>query len=202
MRRSRTRVGSSLNPEWHHGYPQPKEDDDGYVEATYDVAEHCERCRVGKRQKAPFQMKREPGWGRKGILQMNWILDEYFTTPEVWARVFEPYGVACRPVLNTKKVELSTVVQLVVTAEVDIVTDGLATEYTTCRECGRRKYLAVTRGRFPPLVEPPSTGAVKTAQYFGSGGSAWKAILVSQDIARALKGAKVRGASFRPVEGT
>src|SRR5437867_7763020 len=42
---------------WHHGYPQPDEDVFGYREATYDLAEWCEQCGMGMKQKAPFQMR-------------------------------------------------------------------------------------------------------------------------------------------------
>src|SRR6266513_987519 len=90
-----------LMPDWHHGYPQPDEDVFGYREATYDLTGYCPQCGTGLRQKAPFQMKSEPKWGRNSILQLNWIFDEYFVTPEVWAKVFDPHAVSSRPVLDT-----------------------------------------------------------------------------------------------------
>ena len=82
----------ALESEWHCGYPQPDKLDLGYRAATYDLAHYCERCGTGLRQRAPFRMNGEPAWGRKGILQLNWVFDEYFVTPEVWARAFEPFG--------------------------------------------------------------------------------------------------------------
>ncbi|HSP78312.1 MAG TPA: hypothetical protein VLQ93_07270 [Myxococcaceae bacterium] len=126
-----------LEPDWHHGYPQPGEDHFGYWEATYDVADFCERCGIGLKQKAPFQMKAEPRWGRRGILQLNWVFDEFFVTPEVWSAIFRPHGIGCRPVLNTKGAELKTVVQLVV--QEGVKTEGLEAE--RCTHCGRLKFL-------------------------------------------------------------
>lgn len=187
-----------LVPDWHHGYPQPEEDF-GFLRATYDLSEWCDACGIGLKQKAPFQMKGEPKWGRRAILQLNWVFDEYFVTPEVWSSVFKPHGIAFRPVMNTKLAELKTVVQLVVEEEVGIVTDGLASE--RCGKCGRVKYLPVTRGPFPALAEEPSRAIARTREYFGSGGQADKRVIISQDIGRALVAQKVRGASVQPVQG-
>lgn len=182
---------------WHHGYPQPDDDGFGYYEATYDLSTWCEPCGRGMKQKAPFQMKGEPKWGRRGIMQLIWVYGELFVKPEVWAAVFGPRGVASRAVMNTKGAVLKTVVQLVVEEEVGVVTEGLAHE--RCGNCGRVKYLPVTRGAFTALAATPTQMIARTNEYFGSGGQADKPVLVSQDIRRALVSANVRGASFTPV---
>jgi hypothetical protein len=182
---------------WHHGYPQPHDDELGYLQATYDLTDWCESCGIGMKQKAPFQMKREPKWGRNAIMQLTWVYDELFVTPDTWIHVFKPAGVGCRPVLNTKGVELKTVVQLVVETRVGIVTNGLAFE--RCERCGRTKYLPVTRGPFPALRDVPTASLVRTSEYFGSGGQADQRVLMSQDVARALNAAGVRGAVLKPV---
>jgi hypothetical protein len=188
----------ALKPTWHHGYPQPNADVFGYREVTYDLTEYCDLCGIGKKQKAPFQMKAEPRWGRSGILQLNWIVDEYFALPRVWSTVFKPYGIECRPVTNKRGIPLKTVVQLVSTEEVDIVTDELSR--SKCVKCGRIKYLPVSRGPFPSLINMPSVHIVKTRQNFGSGASAYREVLVSKDIARLLLANKVRGVSLLPVQ--
>lgn len=186
-----------LMPDWHQGFPQPNQDVFGYLEATYDLSEYCRRCGVGLKQKAPFQLEAEPKWGRNSILQLNWIFDEFFVTPEVWKRVFEPHGVGCRPVVSTIGTELKTVVQLAPTQEADVVTEGLAFE--TCAVCKAIKYVPVTRGPFPPLAGRPEGNMIKTRQFFGSGAAASKRVLISRSLARALAASNVRGASTRPV---
>jgi len=186
-----------LEPDWHHGYPQPNELEFGYLEATYDLTEYCRQCGAGLRQKAPFQMRGEPRWGRRSILQLNWVFDEFFVTPEVWQAVFEPRGIASRTVTNRRGIELRTVVQLVVAEEVGLQTDGLAQE--TCGACGRIKYLPVTRGPLPPLTSEPTGHMGKTRELFGSGASAFREVLVSQALRRDLRSGGVRGASFTPV---
>ena len=182
---------------WHHGYPQPRDDEFGYRVATYDLTDWCEPCGIGMKQRASFQMKREPKWGRRGIYQLIWVYDELFVKPEVWAGVFEPRGIHCRSVTNTRGAELSTVVQLVIDEEVAIATEGLAFE--TCQTCGRSKLSPAIRGFFPAPLSEPRGAMARTREYFGSGGQADKRVLISQDLARALAAASVRGASFTPV---
>ncbi len=186
-----------LVPDWHYGFPQPNEDEFGYREATFDLSEYCNRCGLGMKQKAPFQMKGEPRWGKRSIFQLNWVFDEYFVTPEVWTSVFKPHKIESRAVTNTKGAELQTVVQLVTHEEVGISTNRLVTE--ECPSCGRIKYLPVAAGYFPTLTSEPSTALAKTKEYFGSGASAHKGVLVSREIARALAAENVLGASLRPV---
>jgi hypothetical protein len=184
--------------DWHYGYPQPDEENFGFREATYDLTETCENCDMPLKQKAPFQVKHEPKWGRRSIFQLNWVFDEYFVKPEIWTGIFKPFGVGCRPVINKKGQELKTVVQLVSTSpEVDFETSGL--KFEQCKVCGRKKVLPNYRGPFPRLLQEPSGHLVRTRQYFGSGGQAFKGVLVSQNLARKSLVEKVRGVSFKPV---
>jgi hypothetical protein len=187
----------ALKPDWHHGYPQPDEGHFGYRKATYSVSDFCQPCGIGLKQDAPFQMKSEPRWGRRGILQLNWIFDEFFVTPEIGSAVFRPHGIGSRPVLDKKGSVLKTVVQLVVEEEVGLEVEGLASE--RCASCGRIKFLPVVRGPIPPLVNEPSSRMAKTREYFGSGGAADRKVLVSQEVARTMMAAKLRGAFLHPV---
>lgn len=183
--------------DWHHGYPQPDQLDWGYLEATFDLTDYCERCGTGLKQNAPFQMKGEPSWGKRSILQMNWVFDEYFVTPEVWRSVFKPHGIDSRPVINRRGAELKTALQLVVSEEVGIEAEGFPG--AVCPSCGRMKYLPVVRGLLPALKSDPSAEMVKTREYFGDGGQASKAVIVSQALRQSFVEEKVRGASFAPI---
>jgi hypothetical protein len=141
-------------------------------------------------------MKGEPQWGQNRILQLNWVFDEYFTTPESWTTVFKEFRVAYQPVLNTKGTPLETVVQLDIQTDVGIVAGGLPG--VKCATCGRTKYLPVVRGPFPELAERPSDAIVKTKEYFGSGKQADRRVLVSRDLADRIT-AHCPGVSLRPV---
>jgi hypothetical protein len=182
---------------WHHGYPQPGEGEFGYRRATYDLVDWCQSCGSGMRQNAPFQLKDEPRWGNKGLLQVNWVFDEFFVKPEVWETVFRPHGVARRPVIDTRGNELVTVVQLVVEEAVPVAASGLPGN--RCPRCGQMIYLPVARGAFPALMEEPRDAIARTREYFGSGASASRPVLVNSSIAQALVQAKVRGVALRPV---
>lgn len=181
---------------WNNGYPQPQ-DLDEYVKVTYDLTNWCRGCRYGIVQNAPFRIKGEPKWNRRGIMTLFWVREEFFVPPAVWETVFKPFGIGCRPVCNRKGVELRTVVQLVIDAEVDVVTEGLTQIH--CTECGRDKYQWVTRGMFPPLVKEPVAAMAKTRQLFGDGWGV-RGVLISQELARALTAHNVRGAEFIPVD--
>jgi hypothetical protein len=149
-------------------------------------------------QKAPFQMRREPTLRRNSVLQLNWVFDEFFVNPDVWKSLFKPLGVGCRPVQDMKGNELKTVVQLVASEdEVEAILDGYPGE--VCPNCGRMKYFYIERGPFPKLRTLPRGHLVKTKEYFGSGGRAYKAVIVSQSLVRALVAQRIRGVSFKPV---
>ena len=184
-----------MMPAWHHGYPQPNEDQFGYRPYTYDLGDWCDRCGIGLRQKAPFRMKGEPKWGKNGILQLNWIHEEFFVTPAVWSSVFEPFGIGGRPVTDSDGRDLTSVLQLVIEDEALVDPAGLS--FDECSKCRRLKYLPSTRGPFPPLAEEPQRPIARTRQYFGSGAQAARPVVVSRALAQEIV-AGVRGVSLRP----
>ena len=178
---------------WHHGYPQP-DDDAGYLELTYDLSRWCRRCGIGKEQKAPFRMRSEPKWGVHGMLQLIWVYDELFARPDVCSTVFEPFDVESARVLDARGEELQTVRQIVLRDEVDVEVDVAH----NCEECGRGKYPPVARGFFSPVRARPRSSIARSAQYFGSGSQADRALLVSQAVVTALRDRKVRGFHLQP----
>lgn len=186
---------------WHHGYPMP-DDDFGYLKATYDLTDYCTECGIGKHQIAPFRMKGEPKWGKRHILQLNWVFDEFFVLPEVWERVFQPFGVGCRPVIHHRSgQELQTVVQIDIAATAAStlqIAENQPSE--VCTSCDRRKYLPISKGPFPSLVEEPTEPMLKTQEYFGSGASAWRAVIVSSALFQVVKEHKVKGVDFIPCD--
>ena len=188
----------ALEPAWHHGYPQPHEDAFGYLNATYDQTGYCRRCGCGLTQKAPFQMRGEPRWGRNTVLQLNWVFDEYFVRSEFFAVTLEPLGIVGRPVIDGREQVLRTAVQLVVSEEVGLCTESL--RGIPCPACRRTKYLPTARGYFPGLTSEPVGDIVRTKEWFGDGARAYHDVLVSNRVASALTSHGVRGITLRPVE--
>ena len=187
----------SLRSDWYHGYPEPDIEHDGYKRVTYDPEKWCVGCNCGKVQKAQFQMKNEPKWGKKGLLMMNWVFDEIFVKPEVYESVFLPLGVRCRPVLDNQLQELKTVVQLAIDETVELNLEGLP--FSTCERCQRRKYEPVVRGMEPAMHSIPNSSVVRTGHYSGFGGNAFRSILVSKAVLSKLNEAKVRGFRVAPL---
>lgn len=183
-------------PAWHYSYPQP-EDNFGYKEKTYDLSDFCHFCGIGSRQQiAPFSLKRPPGWGTKSILQLNWVFDEYFVKPDVWHKVFKPFGIECMPVLLYKTgQEMDNIVQLVISSFADVRLEGH--EYTICQHCGQRKYLPITRG-FQPKPDVTDAAIFKSKTFFGSGASAHRMVFINSRLYKAIAAEKIKGVTFKP----
>jgi len=183
-----------MGPSWHHGYPQP-EDDFGYKQMTFDLTDCCKPCGIGKKQTAPFRMKKAPNWGRRSILQMNWIFDEYFVKPDVWKAIFQPLGINCRPVLlHRTGQELDSVVQLDIPQLVTLLMDSEDHAFERCMFCDRKKYKHVTD--FFPSPAPVDFPLFKSVQYFGSGASAHRAVVLSNALYCRIRAAALKGAEF------
>lgn len=188
---------------WTSGYPEPSDLKPvpglrclPFELETYDVAERCVTCGIGSRQKAPFRMKKEPAWGRRSILKLNWVPDEVFVRRDRWEAVFHPAGMECRPVLHHRSgAVLETVVQLEFDKTVGLNMEGVAPR--VCPACGRPKYAPNQRGPFPEVVSRGSEIA-KTREYFGHDGNAYNGIVVAGALFERIRSADLRGAAFRP----
>ena len=180
---------------WENGYALPFEDMK-FFEVTFDRTHACLLCGYGKIQNAPFRIKMEPKWGRKGIMSLHFAYDEIFVPPAVWETIFKPFGISCRPVANRHGKLLQTVVQLVIEEEIDLVDLPIRER---CRECGHPKYEYPKRGPHPPLAQEPSGAIAKTRQAFQDGWDT-RSIIVSQDLRQAMIAHKLRGAEFTPLE--
>jgi hypothetical protein len=182
-----------MMPSWLHGYPQP-ESVHGYMDQTYDLSSACKICHVGAKQKAPFRMKKSPVWGRRSILQMNWVDDEIFVKPDVYSAVFRPFGIGSWPVLLHKTgVELDTVVQLSIETIADVRVDGTLLEHV-CSRCGRQSSQRSCRG-FPPGPVHAEAPIFKSSQCFHGSD---RSVFVSNCLYQEIVGAKLKGAGFHP----
>lgn len=182
-----------ISATWHNGYPQPEEDF-GFINAVYDLADYCDRCGAGARQTAPFRILKPPNWGRRSFFGLNWIFDELFTKPEVWRRYFEPFGIGCREVLLHKTREvINSVVQIEITDVVDLnITDP---RYQICEKCERPKYHPNVIG-FRPKPQQTKAAAFRSSQYYGSGREARRLVLFAREIFEGLYRDDLKGIDF------
>lgn len=188
-----------LQPSWHFSYPQPKE---GYKRATYDDADYCSTCGIGLKQRDAFRMLGEPKWGTRSILQLNWIMDEYFVHPEIWNKVFRPLGIDSRPVVHHRTGrQLETIVQLSVTKRATSLVSAEQFKVSQCSVCKRKKLSGVCLGRFPHVEIPSGQHMAKTIDYFGGEGgpAAWNEIIISSELYKAIFDHKLRGVEFTVV---
>ncbi len=188
---------------WHHGYPQPR-DDDGYLDQSFDLTNHCTSCGVGKVQSAPIRLASEPKWGKRQILQLNWLYDEFFVLPETWQKVFKPFGIEYERVIHHRTGKtLNSVVQLKIdtmaSSELHMPNNA---EVEHCEKCRHHKYSPISRGKFPPLTKGVDSPIVKSQEYFGSGASAWRATIVSSEVFNAIKNETLKGVDFIPAAET
>jgi hypothetical protein len=181
---------------WIQGYPEPKSDEDGFVDVTFDVSERCGSCGRGSMQCAPFRIRGEPKWGRRGAMSLNWIHEEIFFKAEVFSKHLQPLGLGYWPVQNARGKELKTVVQLRVDEHKPLDLEGLP--QTICPDCGRVAFTVPARDPFPAPSTPPSGQAFKITQFIGKTPGGERRIIVSHRVARALVEADVRGVGFRP----
>ena len=209
----------------HHGYPQP-EQDFGYIERTYDVAEYCPLCGIGRIQKAPFRLRAEPKAPRSQFVQLNWVFDEFFVRSEARQGLVSASisGIAfLSPVLHKSDRPSAKIVQMQVTTVLPSALDTNGLAQVTCKPeneewclgvplrdtvlgnagfCGRVKYDFEHRGplRFDRTAFEGAPDVVKSHEWFGRGKAASRLVLVSQRFRQVVCGAKWRGLSFEPIE--
>lgn len=69
----------SVRSTWRSGYPFPKENKE-YIFSTYNTETYCCKCGAGLIQKANFSVEKEPRWGSRNFLMLNWVHDELFVS--------------------------------------------------------------------------------------------------------------------------
>lgn len=186
----------AVRSEWIHGYPEPNSDRRGYLSTTYDNQHHCRSCGAGLQQRTEFRMAREPAWGRRDVVQLNWIPDEIFVRRSVWEAVFRPLGLPHRDVFGKLGARLADVAQLYVTSEVELDVSRVPSH--TCAECGRVRYEMPNRGWFPAVMGTSESGVAKSGIHFGSGGLSFAAVLFRRDVVLDILSRKLKGFSFIP----
>jgi hypothetical protein len=196
------------NAEWfmlstgQFGYPQPE---NSYFELTYAKEDVCLHCQIGKQQVNPFRFKEPPRAKNSQFLGLNWIFDEIFVCEKVTG-VFEERGIKgarySSPVLHKTQMALEVIQQLHVDTVLlpGLLTDNLSVEICL-KNCGQKKYNYPMRGAmtFKKELFIDQPDFVRTYEWFGSGGSASRPILVSQKVRQIIIKAKMRGAFFRPI---
>lgn len=205
------------------GYPQPEDD---YFELTYAKDNVCLQCEIGKRQINPFRFRSEPKAKHSQFLGLNWVFDELFVREKA-IELFERENITgirySSPVLNKTGEPMDTIKQLHVDT---ILSPGLLTDnldFEICEKpthkgqikfikkhnpdflnkefCRQKKYNYPKRGAITLKKElfNNQPDFVKTYEWFGSGGTASRPILISKKVRTLIIKEKLRGAIFKPI---
>lgn len=202
----------SVRANWNHGYPQP-EDGFGrtvvYEEAPETV--HCTgrawmpfgsigSCGINEATRvAPWRLRGEPKWGRRGAMSPFWVHDTFFVKPEVWEEVFRPFGIDCGPVLHKNgKDVLKTVVELRPQERVAMEAPVGLPIYT-CPYCHRSKYHR-PKAQLPAITNPTGSHYVEGDLWLGGeGAGAVRPQVFSRELRLAVEAASVRGLTWEPI---
>ena len=182
---------------WHYGYPQPE---DYYLEACYDLLNYCSECGIGKQQINPLRFSKEPKWGRRHFLQLNWILDEYFVPPQVYNSWFKNLNIGFKNVINHKSnIILENTYQLdIPTVECDLLVDSFVLD--VCKKCFRKKYRPIFVGKYPALKQKTQLPIFKSKEFFGSGARAYNLIYINNYLYKKMIDKKIEGLNFIPTD--
>jgi hypothetical protein len=206
-----------------HQYPQP-EDDFGYLQTTYNLDSYCPTCGIGKIQNAPFHLKQIPKQKNSQFWGLHWVFDVVFVRPETKDLLIREgiTGISfLNPHLHKKNLPINEVSQIVIQSSLP---PGLLTynlKEVTCKYmneedielsekwrnskdatfCGRHKFNFPMRGSLTFRKESFDSAAdiVQSSEWFGSGASAMRPIIVSKRFKKLVEDNKIRGLKFTPV---
>ncbi len=205
----------------HHGFPQPEDD---YFELTYDSAS-CRRCGITGAQVNPFRLRSEPKAKHSQFLQLNWVFDELFvrrdaqsgiesagiTGPKFVPAVINKNGEPSREVSQMKvdyilpsslDVSCLQTVTCMPDNEEPPTPPGLRSVWSdSLPYCHRVKYHLRTRNQFEfeRTAFEGTPDFVKSHEWFGSGGQAFRLLIVSRAFRQLVVANKWRGLYFEPI---
>ena len=193
----------SVRSTWRNGYPQPQ-DDMGYRFSTYDSTNYCEKCRFGLIQKENFMLKKEPNWGTRDFLMINWIQDELFISKnaEKFFRTGDLTGFDIYDVFTKSRSIMEGIKQLYVRNYLDF---GLMPETIKekfhCSKCNHTIYIAKPVIYYDRKVfKSINLDIIKTQEKFGQL-TCSSIIFVTHKFFKAIIEAKLdRGLVFEPVQ--
>jgi len=186
----------AIHPSWHFEYPQPKENF-VYEAITYNPENVCKNCGIKLKPINSFEIKKNPKWGKRNIVQLNWIFDEYFVSCNLKNQLEKNSDIKFKSVNNYKtKIILDDIFQINIYEYIDLNMPA-GTDFEQCKICKQIKYLPHTRGFFP---SPKSSNFTIThsVQSFGSACNSYHAVLINKDIYNLFNRIGVNGISYTP----
>lgn len=195
-----------IRSQWRWEYPQPEVE---YKSITFDNGQYCDNCGCGLVQKNYFQLKKQPNWGLRNFLMINWVEDELFVNDDV-VNLFnnnQISGIEFNEVLKYKNKEpMNNIKQMKVTT---ILNKGLSlnsdetVDKLVCSNCGTKKIIldGGTQLKFDSTVFQNAEDIVKTKENFGDGLVCSKIILISNKVYQVIQNNSLgKDLIFEPIE--
>lgn len=190
-----------LVPVFEQSYPQPEET---WVTDPPNYEDHCPQCGTF-RQVTSFSLKEEPRLGTHAFMSLFWTY-ALFCIPQVVheleAHEIQGYEV-WDAIIHTTRARSKGVSQLFIPHIAGsglVLTEELNSE--TCPLCGVTRYYPHKRGtmhfRQDALVR--GVDIMQTHEWFGSGHSAYREILVSSKFARLVLDQGWKGVALKVIE--
>ena len=212
-----------INAEWfivntgEYQYPQPEEDN-GYLNATFNLDNYCLLCGIGKVQNAPYRLRTEPKQHNNQFWGLNREFEAIFVRQEA-KHILEREKVKgirfSNPILHKKNLPIDGFYQLHIDTILNIGFDSYNAKTITCKInneenlnvdpgslcCGRVKFHHPEIGGylFNAGIFDKSLDIVESKEYFGSGGSANRLQVVSKRFKDIVEKNKLKGLSFIPI---
>lgn len=194
----------SVRSTWRSGYPFPKENKE-YIFSTYNTETYCCKCGAGLIQKANFSVEKEPRWGSRNFLMLNWVHDELFVSEKA-ASVLKNSdfgGFQIKGVNGKMDVLHEGIYQLYInrTLEYGLKDDSIS-KVICCSNCNRKRYLLkpgyITYDR--SVFDNIDDDIIKSGEQFGEIVCS-RIIFITQRFYRFLKEKKLnRGLQYEPIQ--
>jgi hypothetical protein len=191
-----------LIPLFEKGYPQPESD---WSKNPLNYKNHCPKCGVFE-QVASFRIRQEPNLEKQSFMILYWTC-ALFCTPEVFTELVA-HGIEgyeqWDAILHKADVPSQRVSQLFIphVAAPGLVLQPGELEEAICPVCGVVKYVPHKKGvmHFKRDALVPGVDIMQTHEWFGSGGMAYREILVSNRVASLILDKKWQGVRLKVVE--
>jgi hypothetical protein len=207
------------------GYPQP-EDVPAFRKIVY--ANQCPRCGIHDGQIAPFRFKHSVPAMTPKFSQLNWVFDAFFVHREIATEITNAgiTGASFGPAVHHRSGrKLEGLMQLLIPTTISCAETSLLPtvtcrpnneEYMSMRAkyggpeqperepdsrpyCGRVRYHPPTSLALRRQTLQDAPDLVQAAEWFGSGGLAYRLTLASEHFVALARERKWKGLKFRPL---
>jgi hypothetical protein len=198
-----------LSAEWNRlrvtyeqGYPQPEQT---WAFEPVNLSQKCPKCGAGYTQNAPYRISKEPRMGKNDFVTLYWtntVLGKKQVISQLHEHDMRGYDI-WDVILHRTGIPSGVVSQIL---PVQITSDGLSHENklksVTCDYCGITKFAYHSKGymHYARDAIRDDVDILYTSEWFGSGGTAFHEILISNRFVRYALDGGWKGIALKPIK--